>query len=58
MEVTLKLDVREFDEVHGTSFNPCYSGSNSKIRLENFVEILENYSFNPCYSGSNSKIDS
>ena len=36
-------------------FNPCYSGSNSKIKKVEHVYALAK-GFNPCYSGSNSKM--
>ena len=38
-----------------TCFNPCYSGSNSKMN-ESPVNKQSAKRFNPCYSGSNSKM--
>gem|GEM_PF-4106932 len=38
-----------------TRFNPCYSGSNSKMKPKDGILTII-IRFNPCYSGSNSKI--
>ena len=55
VEVTLKSDNLDDKNLGYTSFNPCYSGSNSKIASVKTKKLLE-ARFNPCYSGSNSKM--
>ena len=56
MEVTLKYRREDLTGQKYGSFNPCYSGSNSKILTNPVAQKQFDMCFNPCYSGSNSKI--
>ena len=55
VEVTLKFNALFSFVSLNICFNPCYSGSNSKILVFPSSQ-MNDPSFNPCYSGSNSKI--
>ena len=48
-------DTSLFVRLSPLSFNPCFSGCRSAIRLTSFV-IFDHRCFNPCFSGCRSAI--